>query len=380
MSPFQRESRKSRSPWLDATAKPLVEIKNLTKVFGETFALNDLSLDIFPGEFFALLGPSGCGKSTLMRILAGLEHPTRGEVILDEIVLNSVPAHRRPINMMFQSYALFPHMTVWNNVAFGLRQEKLDKDVLTKKVQEVLSLVRLEGHKDRRPHQLSGGERQRVALARALAKQPKVLLLDEPLGALDRRLREATQFELMGLQSQLQSLFIMVTHDQDEAMTMADRIAIMDQGRIVQVGTPSEVYEYPKNRFAAEFLGEINIFEVTFLGMDKQLMAFDSAIGLIRIDSQPGLSFGQSLIGIRPEKISISTVEPAQISNKVRAVVWDRGYIGDRTLMVFRSENNSQILIKVVNVNRDRTEQLRLDSGNSVWLSWSSSSAFLIEK
>jgi putrescine transport system ATP-binding protein len=379
MSQFQRPTRRS-SPWLDTAVRPLVEIRKLKKVYGEALALDNLSLDIFPGEFFALLGPSGCGKSTLMRILAGLEQPTDGEVLLEGKLLNAVPPHRRPINMMFQSYALFPHMTVWDNVAFGLRQENIGNDVIKAKVQEVLGLVRLEKHKERRPHQLSGGERQRVALARALAKQPKVLLLDEPLGALDRRLREATQFELMGLQSQLKSLFVMVTHDQDEAMTMADRIAIMDQGRIMQVGSPSEVYEYPKNRFVAEFLGEVNIFEVTFLGAEQHTMNFESAIGHIRIDDQPNLSFGRNVAAIRPEKISISATEPEQNFNKVRGIVWDRGYIGDRTLMVFRCDNNEQTLIKVIKANRARSEQLELRVGDSAWLSWSSSSAFLIEK
>src|SRR5687767_4332990 len=248
-----------KEPWKDSRAQPYIRIAGLTKKFGapgngQFVAVNDVSLDIYRGEIFCLLGGSGCGKTTLLRMLAGFEQPTAGHIFIDSTDMAGVPPYERPVNMMFQSYALFPHMTVEQNVAFGLKQEGLPRAEIAARVAEMLGIVKLEGFERRKPHQLSGGQRQRVALARSLVKRPKLLLLDEPLGALDKRLREHTQFELVNIQQRLGVTCIVVTHDQEEAMTLASRIGLMNQGRIVQTGTPHEMYEFPASRFVAEFI------------------------------------------------------------------------------------------------------------------------------
>src|SRR5712671_4559338 len=254
-------ARRDFAPWADPAARPLLRFETISKSFGGVTAVDQLSLDIYQGEFFALLGPSGCGKSTLLRLLAGFETPEEGRVLLDGVDLTGVPPHRRPVNMMFQSYALFPHLTVEGNVAFGLKQDGLPKAEIASRVTDMLALVKLEGFGARKPDQLSGGQRQRVALARALAKRPRVLLLDEPLAALDKKLRGETQFELMHLRQKLGLTFLIVTHDQEEAMTVADRIGVMDQGRLVQVATPPELYEQPSSRWVADFIGDVNLIE-----------------------------------------------------------------------------------------------------------------------
>ena len=249
------------APWSDPAARPLVRFDAVSKHFGGVTAVDGVSLDIYQGEFFALLGPSGCGKTTLLRMLAGFETPDAGRVLLDGADLTGAPPHRRPVNMMFQSYALFPHLTVAGNVAFGLKQDGLPKDEIAARIAEMLALLRLEGLEARKPDQLSGGQRQRVALARALVKRPRVLLLDEPLAALDKKLRGETQFELMRLKARLGLTFVIVTHDQEEAMTVANRIGVMNHGRLIQVATPSEIYEQPNSRWVADFIGDVNLIE-----------------------------------------------------------------------------------------------------------------------
>ncbi len=253
--------RERFAPWKDPAARPLARFDAVSKHFSGVTAVDGVSLDIYQGEFFALLGPSGCGKTTLLRMLAGFEAPDAGRILLDGEDLTGVPPHRRPVNMMFQSYALFPHLTVAGNVAFGLKQDGLPKQEVNARIAEMLALLRLEGLEARKPHQLSGGQRQRVALARALVKRPRVLLLDEPLAALDKKLRGETQFELMRLRERLGLTFVIVTHDQEEAMTVADRIGVMNQGRLIQVATPAEIYEQPNSRWVAGFIGDVNLIE-----------------------------------------------------------------------------------------------------------------------
>ena len=255
--------RRKFQPWNDPAAKPFIEFRAVTKRFGSFVAVDNQTLTIYEREFHALLGPSGCGKTTLLRMLAGFEEPTEGSIWLDGKPLSGVPPHKRPVNMMFQSYALFPHMTVEGNIAFGLKQDKMPKAEIEARVAEMLKLVKMEKFAKRKPDQLSGGQRQRVALARAVAKRPKVLLLDEPLGALDKKLREETQFELIDLQEELGLTFVIVTHDQEEAMTVADRISVMDHGKIVQIAPPAEIYEAPNSRYVADFIGSVNLFEGT---------------------------------------------------------------------------------------------------------------------
>src|SRR6202030_43451 len=262
-SGFAKRSLAKRdfAPWAERNLQPLLRTEAVSKRFGGSAAVNQLSLDVYQGEFFALLGPSGCGKTTLLRLVAGFEQPSTGRILLDGVDLAAVPPYRRPVNMMFQSYALFPHLTVEGNVAFGLKQEGLPKSEIAARVADMLALVKLESLGRRKPHELSGGQRQRVALARSLVKRPRVLLLDEPMAALDKKLRAETQFELMELQRKLGLTFVIVTHDQSEAMTVAHRIAVMDRGKLMQVAPPAEIYEQPNSRWVADFIGSINLFE-----------------------------------------------------------------------------------------------------------------------
>ena len=248
-------------PWMDPDAQPFIKLRGVSKHFGPFIAVDSVDLEIYKGELFSLLGGSGCGKTTLLRMLAGFETPSTGTIYIDGVDMTNVPPYERPVNMMFQSYALFPHMTVENNVAYGLKRDGIDKDEIKRRVGDMLAMVELTQFSKRKPHQLSGGQKQRVALARSLVKQPKVLLLDEPLGALDKRLRENTQFELMNIQEQLGVTFVVVTHDQEEAMTLSTRIAMMHNGRFIQIGTPTEIYEFPDSRLVANFIGSANMFE-----------------------------------------------------------------------------------------------------------------------
>ncbi|MBA5778325.1 polyamine ABC transporter ATP-binding protein [Stappia sp. F7233] len=363
--------RRSFAPWENPDAKPFIEFRNVTKRFGDFTAVDNLSLKIYEREFFALLGGSGCGKTTMMRMLAGFEEPNEGEIFLDGQNLRGVPPYRRPANMMFQSYALFPHMTVEGNVAFGLKQDRLPKGEIEARVQEMLKLVKLEAFAKRKPHQLSGGQRQRVALARSLAKKPKVLLLDEPLGALDRKLREETQFELTDLQAELGMTFLIVTHDQEEAMTVADRIAVMDKGRIIQVATPAEIYEVPNSRFVADFIGSINMIEAkvaTRNGEATHLRAsgFDREIV---VDQQTEASVGDTVwFAIRPEKVRLSFDAPADGCNAVQGEIWDIGYLGD--VSIFHAKATEDVVLKSTVANVTRTVERPISWDDRVWLSW----------
>ncbi len=313
---------------------PILRFEAVSKAFGSTLAVDDVSLDIAPGEFFALLGPSGCGKSTLMRIAAGFETPDNGTVRIGGAVVNETPPHERPVNMMFQSYALFPHMSVADNIAFGLKQQGLARGAIASRVEEMVRLAQLQGLEKRRPEQLSGGQRQRTALARALAKGPKLLLLDEPLGALDRKLREETQFELMDIQKRLGTAFVVVTHDQDEAMSMADRIAVMRAGRIEQIGAPSDVYERPQSRFVAEFIGETNIFEGKATASQNDCIRVETPEGPLTARCEQKFSAGASFaIAVRPERLRFASSDDV---NAMPGAVHDCAYRGDSRIFRIR--------------------------------------------
>ncbi len=374
--------RRSFAPWRDAAAVPLIRFEHVSKRFGRVAAVDDLSLDIFEREFFCLLGPSGCGKSTLLRLLAGFEAPTAGRVLLAGEDLTGVPPDRRPVNMMFQSYALFPHLSVARNIAFGLKQDRLPKDEIAARVDEMLRLVQLEGFGDRYPEQLSGGQRQRVALARALAKRPKVLLLDEPLAALDKKLREETQFELMDLQVRLGTTFIVVTHDQEEAMTMADRIGVMDRGKLVQVATPAEIYEQPKTRFIAEFVGDVNILQGKVAGREGGLwhIATPSASAPLLVDDpDENLQVEQGIaVAIRPEKMSLHREPPRDAANVLVGEVWDIGYLGDWT--VYRVKLDSGAMVRVSRANASRFVEAPVTWEERVHLSFAPDAAVILTR
>jgi putrescine transport system ATP-binding protein len=366
------EVRLPTEPWRDPSALPFIKIRDVVKKFDSFVAVDDVWLDIYRGEFFALLGPSGCGKTTLLRLLAGFEQPTSGRIEIDGVDMAEVPPYRRPVNMMFQSYALFPHMTVEENIAFGLRQERTPRSEITRRVDEMLDLVKLSELARRKPHQLSGGQKQRVALARSLIKRPKVLLLDEPLGALDRRLREMTQFELVNIQEKLGMTFVIVTHDQDEAMTVSTRIAIMDRGRTVQIGTPGEIYEYPNSLYVAEFIGEVNIFEGRVIDVGKDHVSVRSPESGCDIFADRGIDAvpGQEVYAaIRPEKITISKVEPDDTRvNCVIGEVFDIGYLGSLSVYHVRLANGEKV--KVTAANRSRLVERPITWEDRVWLSW----------
>jgi putrescine transport system ATP-binding protein len=373
--------RRSFAPWSDPNAEPLIRFDNVTKRFGDAVAVEHLSLNIYEGEFFCLLGPSGCGKTTLMRMLAGFEHPSEGRITLAGQDLAGVPPYRRPVNMMFQSYALFPHMSVERNIAFGLKQDGLPKAEIAVRVDEMLRLVQLERLAKRYPSQLSGGQRQRVALARALAKKPKVLLLDEPLGALDKKLREETQFELMDIQHDLGMTFVVVTHDQEEAMTMADRIAVMDHGRIVQVATPGEIYEQPKTRFIAEFVGDVNILEGNVLAREEGLwrVRSSSAQAPLTIDDPDEVLHSDQAVAIavRPEKMVIQRDPPGPDAvNVLTGEVWDIGYLGDWT--VYRVKLASGAILRVTRANRSRYVEHPIDWDERVYVTFAPDAAVIL--
>jgi putrescine transport system ATP-binding protein len=354
-------------------AAPLIRFDAVSKRFGAVAAVEALSLDIAQGEFFALLGPSGCGKTTLLRMLAGFETPSEGRILLDGEDIVPVPPHRRPVNMMFQNYALFPHLTVEGNIAFGLRQENVGREEIAARVGEMLDLTRLQGFGRRRIHQLSGGQRQRVALARSLIKRPQVLLLDEPLAALDKKLRAETQFELMELQRKLGTTFVIVTHDQEEAMIIADRIAVMNQGRLMQVATPMEIYEQPNSRWVADFIGEVTIIE----GRTAASGTIDTALGSLAV-AKGGAGAGRTVwLALRPEKISMNSGRPAGAQNAVAGTVFEIGYRGEMSTYKVRLADRSLMKVSVANVNA--RGQAPYAEDDAVWLSWPSDAGILLE-
>ena len=366
--------------WRDPKARPFVRIDAVSKSFGDFLAVDDVSLDIFQGELFSLLGASGCGKTTLLRMLAGLERPSAGRILIDGVDMTDVPPYERPVNMMFQSYALFPHMTVEQNVAFGLKQDRRPSAEIRERVAEMLALVRMGALAKRKPHQLSGGQKQRVALARALAKHPKLLLLDEPLAALDRKLREHTQFELVNIQKRVGVTFVMVTHDQEEAMTMSTRLAVMDAGKIVQLGSPADVYEFPANRFVAEFIGAVNIFEgrvIENMGDSVLIRCDDDAACELLIHHSGPLEPGAAAsVAVRPEKMTVARDAPGDPRNSIRAVVAEIGYQGDVSIYHMRMQSGRIIQAQLTNLAR--VIETPLACGQEVYLSWQPSSGLVL--
>jgi putrescine transport system ATP-binding protein len=351
----------------ETTGTALVRFEAVSKRFGPIVAVDDLTLDIQQGEFFALLGPSGCGKTTLLRLLAGFEAPSKGRILLDGDDIGAEPPHRRPVNIMFQSYALFPHLTVEGNIAFGLRQEHVNRREIAERVADMLALTRLQGFEKRRVGQLSGGQRQRVALARSLIKRPRVLLLDEPLAALDKKLRAETQFDLMELQRKLGTTFVIVTHDQEEAMIVADRIAVMNEGRLMQVAKPSEIYERPNSRWVADFLGEVSLVEGRIADGGRGLA---SALGMLQIGDDAGTKAGDKVaLALRPEKLRMSAQRPAGDNlNAVAGTVFEIVYRGG--MSVYNVRLADRTLLKVALANTGARSKPPFGVDDLVWLSW----------
>ena len=380
---MSQQTNYSDRPWLDADAEPFIKLRSVSKKFGEFTAVDNIDLDIYKGELFSLLGGSGCGKTTLLRMLAGFETPSSGTIYIDGVDMTEVPPYDRPINMMFQSYALFPHMTVEQNVAYGLKRDKIPKNEIKRRVEEILSMVELSDFVKRKPHQLSGGQRQRVALARALVKRPKVLLLDEPLGALDKRLREQTQFELINIQDQLGVTFVVVTHDQEEAMTLSTRMAMMDAGKFQQIGEPTEVYEYPESRLVANFIGSANMFEGRVTKSDADHVVVTSKeLGVEFYTNHPmSIIEGTKVwVAVRPEKITLSKTSLDATTNQLKGVVVDIGYHGKTSTYRVRISNDQIIEVSVPSQKRPRGERHSIDWDEEIYLNWDQSSAVVLMK
>jgi len=347
-----------------------LQIRDVVKDFGSgTLAVNHVSLDIAQGEIFALLGSSGCGKTTLLRMLAGFETPTSGTIVLDGQDLAGLPPYVRPINMMFQSYALFPHLTVWDNVAFGLRREGMPRGQVAERVDAMLKLVQLGKYARRKPHQLSGGQQQRVALARSLAKRPRLMLLDEPLGALDKKLREETQVELVNIIHEVGVTCVMVTHDQEEAMTMATRIAVMSEGKILQVGRPGEIYETPATRFVADFIGNVNLMDGTVVVDEPDYVEIDCGCCRHRIGHGISGNVGMAVtVALRPEKIRLSRERPPGSLNQVQGTVRDISYFGSFTVYGLELPEGRRLKVSESNVERHRGDAPA--AGEVAWATW----------
>ncbi len=367
-------------PWNDPDAKPLIQFKNVTKRFGDFVAIDNQSFDIYEQEFFALLGPSGCGKTTMMRMLAGFETPTEGTILLGGQDIAPIPPNKRAVNMMFQSYALFPHLSIWENIAFGLKRDNMPKDKIDARVAEMLKLTRLEQFAKRKPHQCSGGQRQRVALARSLAKAPKLLLLDEPLGALDAKLRQDTQFELMDIQEKTGTTFVIVTHDQEEAMTVASRVAVMDHGKIIQADTPARIYEMPNSAYVADFIGDVTIISGTATPAgDGYDIAFAEGQPNLHAKSDIQLAKGQSChLAIRPEKVAITAEKPADAANALQGKILDIAYLGN--LSTYHVELANGQVVKSQTANTRRLSRRSFTWEDEVWLSWTDTAGVLLKE
>ncbi len=367
------------APWKDPSAKPIIQFRNVTKRFGDFTAIDNLTVDIYAREFFALLGPSGCGKTTLMRMLAGFETPTEGTILLDGQDIGAVPPNRRAVNMMFQSYALFPHLTVAENIAFGLKRDKMPKDQIAARIDEMLRLVQLQKFAGRKPHQISGGQRQRVALARSLAKAPKLLLLDEPLGALDKKLRTETQFELMEIQEKTGTTFVIVTHDQEEAMTVASRVAVMDHGKMVQVDTPDRIYETPNSAYVADFIGDINLIQGTAAAHDGGKIVIhwsENQPPIVGTPMVPVADGQRCTFAIRPEKVHITKDHPEGKANIVHGRILDIAYLGN--LSTYHVELPSGEIIRAETINNTRIERRKFTWEDEVWLWWTSTAGIVL--
>lgn len=367
-------------------AEPFLQIKRIVKQYGDVFAVDDVSLNIEKGEIFALLGSSGCGKSTLLRMLAGFEKPTAGQIVLEGQDIVGLAPYERPINMMFQSYALFPHLSVWDNIAFGLRRDHLPKAEIEERVVRMLELVQLKAYAKRHPHQLSGGQQQRVALARSLAKRPRLLLLDEPLGALDKKLRERTQLELVGIIEQVGVTCVLVTHDQEEAMTVATRIGVMSEGRILQVGRPADIYETPNCRFVADFIGSVNTFRGTIEIDEPDHVVIASPQCRHYVSHGITGNLGMAVdVAVRPEKMTIQVTpprdedreSPEQVGfNVVQGVIENMAYLGSLTTYHVKLEDAS--IVKVTHTNSARHDQTTLTWGSRVYVWWCGSDVVVL--
>ncbi len=356
----------------------IISIRGVSKHFGGVHAVDDVDLEIRRGEFFSLLGPSGCGKTTLLRMLAGLETLGEGEIYIDDKPMSAIPAYRRPVNMVFQNYAIFPHLDVRGNIAFGLRKSGLSKAEINTKVEEMLNLIKLPGYAGRGATQLSGGERQRVALARALIKRPKVLLLDEPLGALDKKLREQMQLELRALQKSVGITFFFVTHDQEEALTLSDRVAVMSQGRVLQVASPTALYERPNSRFVADFIGNMNFFDGRVRKSDNGIASVDAGpLGAVEAVAEAPCVGADVLVAIRPEKLKLHFEAPGEGANIIEGRLGPEAYLGDRShFHVFLPGREQPVAVAVQNMERSATGLAASDK--PVWLSFSSESVVLL--
>ncbi|MCR5880820.1 polyamine ABC transporter ATP-binding protein [Phenylobacterium sp. J367] len=371
--------RDAFAPWEDPNARPLLRFEGVSKRFGEVVAVDGVDLAIHEREFFALLGPSGCGKTTLMRMLAGFETPDAGRILVEGQDVARLPPHARPINMMFQSYALFPHLTAAQNIAFGLKPQRLPRREIESRVEEMLALVRMEGLGGRKPHQLSGGQKQRVALARAIAPRPRILLLDEPLAALDKKLRDETQFELMRLQQELAMTFMIVTHDQEEAMVVADRLAVMRAGRIVQMGRPQEIYEAPANRYVAEFIGEVNLFHGHVAAQDGGLaqVTCGAPEGRLTVATDRGLEHQAEVwLAVRPEKVVMHTEPPPEGPNRLAGKIHDIAYLGDWT--TYLVEVAPGRTVRAARANVARASARPVGWGDAVWMTFAPDAAVVL--